>query len=122
MKSIELPRKGRITIRTFSIRVVKNNPNDSDLDLHRSFDRFVQDLDSHRGLNDGEDVRIHHISIIERKSQRLWIILYEEFSMNPPANADAKIPPQTISKLIKIRIEVEDVNSCSRSMRQRILA
>jgi hypothetical protein len=58
-------------IRTFSIRVVKNNPNDSDLDLHRSFDRFVQDLDSHRGLNDGEDVRIHHISIIEEKVSKI---------------------------------------------------
>jgi hypothetical protein len=34
-------------IRTFSIRVVKNNPNDSDLDLP-VLDRFVQDLDSHR--------------------------------------------------------------------------
>jgi hypothetical protein len=54
-------------------------------------------------LNDGEDVRIHHISIIEEKVSKIVDNpAYEEFSMNPPANADAKIPPQTISKLIKI--------------------
>jgi hypothetical protein len=52
MKSIELPKeKEESPIRTFSIRSEEQS-NDSDLDLHRSFDRFVQDLDSHRGLND----------------------------------------------------------------------